>query len=82
MHDVPAGTLLLSDLPMGVTADVCSVEAAPAMKRRLAELGIRAGVQLSCTQRCAGGGRVVTIGRSRLALDRAALRSVVVAEAS
>ncbi len=76
--DVLAKSIPLCDLPLGVAAHVQSVVAPPAMQRRLAELGIRSGVALSCTQRCAGGGRIVSIGHARLALDRAALQAVVV----
>ncbi len=66
----------LADLPMGVIAPVSEVVAGDGVRTRLAELGIRPGVHVSCVQRCSGGGRVVRVGNARLALDRAALRAV------
>ncbi len=66
----------LADLPLGVVAPVSHVVAGDGIRIRLAELGIRPGVAVSCVQRCAGGGRVVRVGNARLALDRAALRAV------
>ncbi|WP_058234961.1 FeoA family protein [Devriesea agamarum] len=46
-------------------------------RRRLAELGLRTGVSVRAIQRTPGGGRLIGIGSSRVALDRrtcAALR--------
>lgn len=44
-----------------------------AVVRRLAELGLREGAAVRTVQRTPGGGRVVAIGDTRLALDRATL---------
>lgn len=48
--------------------------AAPRLDRaqamRLAELGLRAGERVTLTQRGVGGARVVSVGGSRIALDR------------
>lgn len=49
-----------------------------ARTRRLAELGLRAGVEVLVLHRTAGGGRVLAVGDTRIALDRGTLRSLPV----
>lgn len=52
------------------SATVQSVDAEPAIRRRLAEMGIRPGATLRVMYRTTGGGRVVSVGGARVALDR------------
>ncbi len=47
-------------------------------RRRLAELGLRAGVAVQVLQRTAGGGIVVGIGGSRVAVDRSTAALIAV----
>jgi ferrous iron transport protein A len=48
--------------------------------RRLAELGLRAGVEVVILHRTAGRGRVLAVGDIRIALDRATLRRLPVVD--
>ncbi|MDO8363085.1 MAG: FeoA family protein [Actinomycetota bacterium] len=50
------------------------VDAPAALQRRLAELGVRPGAVIHVLRQVAGGGVIVAIGDSRLAIDRATLR--------
>ncbi len=52
------------------SATVKSVGADPAVRRRLAEMGIRPGATVRVMYRTTGGGRVVSVGGARVALDR------------
>lgn len=47
--------------------------------RRLAELGLRAGAEVLLLHRTAGRGRVLAVGDTRIALDRATLQCLPVA---
>jgi ferrous iron transport protein A len=49
--------------------------------RRLAELGLRAGSRVTVLHRTAGGGRLVAVGQSRIALDRETLAGMPVSPA-
>jgi ferrous iron transport protein A len=51
----------------------------PARTRRLAELGLRCGTEVVVLHRTAGRGRVLAIGETRLAFDRATLAALPVA---
>ncbi|WP_114046137.1 FeoA family protein [Acidipropionibacterium virtanenii] len=46
------------------------------MRRRLAALGLRRGAPVTLMMRTAGGGAVVSVAGSRIALDRSMLRSL------
>lgn len=50
--------------------------------RRLAELGLRPGVEVLVLHRTAGRGRVLAVGDIRIALDRATLQGVPVVSVS
>lgn len=52
------------------------VEVPDAMRARLASLGLRPGAQLTLAQRTTGGGRLVALGSSRLALGETLLRQL------
>ena len=60
LKDVPAQSLVVFGCPR--------VDAVRA--RRLAELGLRAGARIRVLIHTAGGGRLVAVGDSRIALDR------------
>ena len=48
-----------------------SATAPPAARRRLAELGLRPGGAVRVLRRTTGGGRIVSVAGSRIALDAA-----------
>lgn len=68
--------------PIGcqVSLPECCLERAtqqnPALAMRLQELGIRPGCSLTLGQKVAGGGRIVTVGTARYAIDRDTLRQL------
>lgn len=66
----------LAQAPIGADLRVLSTDGPPGLTRRLAELGVRAGSHVRCVQRTAGGGRVVDVAGSRIALGRDVLASV------
>jgi Fe2+ transport system protein FeoA len=51
---------------------------APAVARRLAELGIRPGAALRIQSRTSGGGAILAIGDDRIAVSRQILASIEV----
>lgn len=63
---------MLNAVPVGQSCFVQAIESAmpAAQRRRLAELGIRAGAAIRVAQRIAGGGVVVSFGSTRYALDK------------
>lgn len=65
-------TLLDARLGERVTLDVPAAEAA--LRLRLAEMGLRCGQCVCPLQRTPGGGRVVEVGTTRVALDRSTCR--------
>lgn len=66
----------LDRAPLGAPVRVCASDASADLTRRLAELGLRAGAVVRCLQRTAGGGRVVDVAGTRVALGREVLRAV------
>lgn len=70
--------MTLDDAPAGLPVSVTATQAAPDLSRRLAELGIRAGCVVTPLHRTAGGGRVLAVADTRLALARTVLRQVAV----
>lgn len=69
----------LIDWPLGQLMRICDLDHAdPAVRRRLAELGLRRGTRLTILHRTAGGGRVVAAGDLRLALDKRVAASLLV----
>lgn len=60
----------LAGSAVGSTVRLRSLEAVePAQRRRLAEFGLRPGVLVTVLARTTGGGRLVGLGTSRIALD-------------
>lgn len=64
--------------PLGATMTLVATVVAEDVARRLAELGLRKGATLSCTQRTAGGGRIIAVDGSRIALGRDLVRAIEV----
>ncbi|MDU0478909.1 FeoA family protein [Staphylococcus chromogenes] len=69
-------------VPVGCLASLpeCCLERAtennPALAHRLRELGIRPGVSMKIGQKVSGGGRIVTVGSARYAIDRKTLQQL------
>lgn len=63
--------------PSGILHEPESVTA-----RRLLHQGILPGTELLVIRRTSGGGRVVGVGRSRIALDPSVIRGIVVTESA
>lgn len=59
-------------------ATVVSVGLPDRATRRLVELGVRLGATIEVHRRTSGGGIVIGVAGSRVALDRASARSIVV----
>lgn len=77
-------TFALSHVPVGHSCTIAHVapEYVPApTRRRLAELGLRAGMDLTVTQRTSAGGRVLKMGTTRYAVDGHTARSLLVSPA-
>jgi Fe2+ transport system protein FeoA len=68
----------LDDAPLGDAARVVRAKVEPALGRRLAELGIRAGQTVTPLHATSGGGRVLAVGDTRMALGRDVLRRIEV----
>ena len=68
----------LCDVHVGQCATICAVNATPQATRRLSELGLRPGAQVTIAQKTSGGGRVVKLGSTRYALGTEALRQIEV----
>jgi ferrous iron transport protein A len=71
----------LASAPHGVPLTVVGTGAEREVVRRLAELGLRPGAHLRSVQRTAGGGRVVDVAGSRIALGRRLLTVIEVERA-
>lgn len=69
---------LLIDVPVGQHARITGTEAGANMDRRLRELGLRLGADVTVTQKTAGGGRVVKVRGTSYALSAQALKHIVV----
>ena len=74
--------MTLDDAPSGQTAVLAPVSRELRLSRRLAELGLRAGEPVVPRHRVAGGGRLLEVSGSRLAVDRGVLRQLLVADAA
>ena len=72
----------LARAPIGTELRVIGAVGPTALTRRLAELGLRVGSHVRCVQRTSGGGRIVDVAGSRIALGRDVLESVQTVPAS
>lgn len=59
----------IRDLAVGETAILGEPDVAATVRRRLVEMGLRPGEQVTVVQRAVGGARVVAVHGSRIALD-------------
>lgn len=69
----------LARAPIGIELRVVGAAGPTGLTRRLAEFGLRTGSHVRCVQRTVGGGRIVDVAGSRIALGRDVL-AVVQAE--
>lgn len=70
----------LLDAAIGTPVVLGQPDVPAALRLRLAEIGIRRGQVVSAMRRTTGGGRIVAVGRARIALDRATCRSILIAD--
>lgn len=68
----------LGDVRPGAYAVLKAPDVPAPMARRLAELGLRAGERVQVMHRTAGGGRLLAVGDTRIAIDRQTARSIPV----
>ncbi|CAM3938424.1 MULTISPECIES: FeoA family protein [Helcobacillus] len=54
----------------------------PGLRLRLGEMGLRPGSRLRVVQRTVGGGRVIEVASTRIALDRRTCRALAAAESA
>ena len=71
----------LARAPIGIELRVIGAVGPTALTRRLSELGLRVGSHVRCVQKTAGGGRIVDVAGSRIALGRDVLDCVKTVEA-
>jgi len=64
-----ADTPALTSLAPGTCAEICSVRLAAPTRLRLAEFGLRPGAVVRMVSRTAGGGCMLALGQSRVAVD-------------
>jgi ferrous iron transport protein A len=73
--------MTLDAVEVGTSMTVLSARtSSPAVSRRLAELGIRPGIQVRTLLRTSGGGAVIALGDDRLAVSKAILAAVEVSD--
>lgn len=72
--------MTLDAVPAGRTVVLGALQLPPLRVRRLAELGLRRGQRVAVLHRTAGGGRLLAVGDTRVAVDRATLRTLSVLE--
>lgn len=75
MHPETAG---LAASRIGASVRLTGLDVGARDRLRLAELGLRVGAVVTVVSRTAGGGRLVGLGTSRIALDRATTRRLAV----
>ena len=71
----------LARAPIGIDLRVIGAVGPTALTRRLCELGLRVGSHVRCVQETAGGGRIIDVAGSRIALGCHVLDSVQTVEA-
>lgn len=77
-------TFALCNVPCGnscIISHISELELSPTTQRRLAELGLRAGMKVTVTQKINAGGRVLKIGTTRYAVDGATAAELLVTAA-
>ena len=71
----------LARAPIGIDLRVIGAVGPTVLTRRLSELGLRVGSHVRCVQKTSGGGRIIDVAGSRIALGRDVLDSVQTVEA-
>lgn len=66
----------LIDVPVGSSATITGADVDVALGRRLRELGLRRGADVTVVQKATGGGRVVKIRDTHYALGAKALKQI------
>lgn len=64
----------------GVPVELVEVRGDGSVRRRLAQLGLRVGAELTVVRTTAGRGCIVAVAGARIALDRDTARGLVVRE--
>ena len=59
---------------IGTTVRLTAVDADGVERLRLAEFGLRPGSDVTVVARTSGGGRMISVGTSRIAIDNSAAR--------
>ncbi|MDO4908462.1 MAG: FeoA family protein [Corynebacterium sp.] len=73
--------IALADLPKGQFGVITAVQEhafSPEMNRRLRELGLRVGSEVTTIMRTSAGGRVVKIDQTRYAVDKKTAKLIFV----
>lgn len=70
--------MTLDRAPIGSKLTLVAAHAEPGLCRRLATLGMRCGAPVRVVSRTSGGGRVVAVAGSRVALDRSLMQQLEV----
>ncbi len=73
-------THLVTTISRGIPVELIAVRTDDAVRRRLAQLGLRVGAELTVVRATAGGGRIVAVAGARIALDRDTAQDLVVRE--
>lgn len=68
----------LGNCAPGVCSRIVCVAGEPLVVRRLAEIGVRTGAQVTTLGKFPGGGRVIAINDARLAVDRRTADAITV----
>lgn len=71
----------LAGVELGVPLRLAAVHLRAPDRLRLAELGLRPGAVVTVLSRVAGNGRLLALGPSRIAVDFATARALVVEDA-
>ena len=66
----------LTNAPFGTPLTLVGIDGAAGNRRRLATLGLREGASFRLLTRTIGGGRIVMVGGSRIALSRELVRQL------
>ncbi|WP_232549466.1 FeoA domain-containing protein [Propioniciclava soli] len=72
-------SITLDRAPLGTPLVIWSTHPDAVVARRLSRFGVRRGARLTVVQKLVAGGRVVSVGGGRLALDAGVLAGVAVA---
>lgn len=70
--------MTLETAPIGANVVVAALASTPERRLRWAQMGIRPGAVVEVQSRTSGGGRILGIGRCRVAVDHAVLTAVAV----